>query len=562
MDPLKSVLGPKVAGTRVVPIVTKIVALFTVFLLASNFASNYINLILNRGELLRLDNRLLVKDLAELYGFAANQYEIYRFNQNLEEAVKAMEDSAKGGLVGTYSTAFAVRKDGSFLLWASKQPRPPAFGDAQVLASVTAEGAPSEGKIRFQIGGSSYFGVYKYSDKWEALLVRAEEQNEFEANTRIIFTQVAGIIVVMTAVCLVVGALLVNRILRFVNRITQGIMRMQSESRLDLLDLRGATNDDVTYLGASINSLSSTIDNLMGIFRRFVTQDIAQRAYKEREIKLEGSTKNLTILFSDIKGFTFMTETLGHDIIDVLNLHYQRAIKRIHDEHGIVGSIIGDALLAVFGTMDTNTNKSHDSVRAAYMIQDVAAELRKDIAAHREEIVKRRGALTDAEERVYRAVLLEVGVGIDSGEVFYGNIGSYERMTNTVIGDNVNSASRLEGLTRIYRIPVVCSESVAQDVLDVSNEFRFVEIDKVQVKGKTEGKLIYWPVRAELVDAELEAELDAFTLGLDDYYEGDWQAAEEAWKKVTLPLVQVFKDRIAGGRAPENWNGIWAMTTK
>ncbi|MDP3179829.1 MAG: adenylate/guanylate cyclase domain-containing protein, partial [Spirochaetaceae bacterium] len=61
------------AGTRVVPIVTKIVALFTVFLLASNFASNYINLVLNRGELLRLDNRLLVKDLAELYGFAANQ---------------------------------------------------------------------------------------------------------------------------------------------------------------------------------------------------------------------------------------------------------------------------------------------------------------------------------------------------------------------------------------------------------------------------------------------------------------------------------------------------------
>ncbi|MDP3179889.1 MAG: adenylate/guanylate cyclase domain-containing protein, partial [Spirochaetaceae bacterium] len=394
-------------------------------------------------------------------------------------------DSARSGLTGTYSTAFAVRKDGSFLLWSSKQPRPPTFGDAQALAVVSAESASSEGKISFQIAGSSYFGVYKYSDKWEAFLVRAEERNEFEANTRTIFTQVAGIIVIMTALCLVVGALLVNRILRFVNRITQGIMQMQSESRLDLLDLRGATNDDVTYLGASINSLSSTIDNLMGIFRRFVTQDIAQRAYKEHEIKLEGSTKNLTILFSDIKGFTFMTETLGHDIIDVLNLHYQRAIKRIHDEHGIVGSIIGDALLAVFGTMDTDTNKSLDSVRAAYMIQDVAAELRKDIAAHREEIVRRRGALTDAEERVYRAVLLEVGVGIDSGEVFYGNIGSYERMTNTVIGDNVNSASRLEGLTRIYRIPVVCSESVAQDVLDVSNEFRFIEIDKVQVKGKT-----------------------------------------------------------------------------
>jgi adenylate cyclase len=560
MDPLSTILGPKVAGTRVVPIVTKIVALFSVFLLASNFASNYINLVLNQGELLRLANRILVKDLAELYGFASNQHEIYLFNRDLGEAVKAIEESAAKSLVGQRSVAFGLRKDGTLLFWSTKEEKPSGFDDAQALG-VLGAGA-KEGKLDFRLRGTSYFGVYKYSDKWEVYLIRAEERNEFEADTRRIFLQVSQIIVGMTALCIIVGALLVRRILRFVGRITQNIMRMQAEQKMELVDLKGAPNDDVTYLGASFNSLSSSINNLMSIFRRFVTQDIAQQAYKEREVRLEGKTKQLTILFSDIKGFTFMTETLGHDIIDVLNLHYQRAISRIHEEDGIVGSIIGDALLAVFGTVDSERNKSLQSLEAAYKIQDVAAELRKDIASKREEIVRRRGSLTDAEERMYRAVLLEVGVGIDGGEVFYGNIGSYERMTNTVIGDNVNSASRLEGLTRVYRVPVVCSEFVKNEAEACSSIFRFLEIDMVQVKGKTEGKRVFWPVRAELVDEALEEEFTSFSVGLQFYYEGDWDSASSSWKSVTLPLAEVFRDRVAIGKAPENWNGIWSMTTK
>ena len=562
MDPLKSVLGPRVAGTRVVPMVTKIVALFTVFLLASNFATNYINLILNRGELLRLANRLLVKDLTEIYSFSANQYEIYQFQGDLDAAVRTMEESAAKPLTGLHSAAFALKRDGSFLFWASKQPKPAAFDDPAALEQLSSPEERPEGKLAFSLGGSSYFGVYKYNAKWDAFLVRAEEITEFNADTNAIFARVSGIILAMTLLCLAVGTLLVRRILRFVGRITQRIMEMQADQRLEIVDLEGAPNDDVTYLGASLNSLSSSIDNLMTIFRRFVTQDIAQRAYRERSVKLEGTTRELTILFSDIKGFTFMTETLGNDIIDVLNLHYQRAIGRIHEQRGIVGSIIGDALLAVFGTMDGSGNKSLDSLNAAYLIQDVAAELRRDIAAKREEVVRRRGALSDAEDRVYRAVLLEVGVGIDGGDVFYGNIGSYERMANTVIGDNVNSASRLEGLTRIYRVPVICSEFVVRDVGAAGVAYRFVEIDKVQVKGKTEGKRVFWPVRTELLDDALEAELRAFSSGLEAYYAGDWPRAQAAWEGVTLPLAEVFRGRISGGSAPEDWNGIWAMTTK
>jgi len=564
MNPVSTVLGPKVSGTRVTPIVTKIVIVLSVFLLASNFASNYINITMSRGELSKLANRILVKDLAEIYSFASNQYEIMGYKGQLADAVNAMTKSASTDLSGAHSSAFAVRDDGSFLFWASADPQPASFADAKALKemSTSRDEASGEGKIYFSAGNASYFGVYKYSEKWKAYIVRAEEQREFDSQTSSIFFTVMVIIVVITLICVLVGALLVGRILGLVGRMTQSLMKMQADQRMTLIDLSDAPNDDVTYLGASFNALSSTIDNLMSIFRRFVTQDIARRAYSEREIRLEGTTKDLTILFSDIKGFTFMTETLGNDIIDVLNLHYQRAIGRIHQSDGIVGSIIGDALLAVFGTIEGTANKSLDAVNAAYRIQEVAAELRESLRAERDRILERKGALTDAEERVYRAVLVEVGVGIDGGEVFYGNIGSYERMTNTVIGDNVNSASRLEGLTRIYHVPVVCSEYVKREVERDSKDYFFLEIDRVQVKGKTEGKSIFWPVPSGKADEAFRSRADAFARGLAAYYDGEWSRAGREWKDVDLPLVDVFKDRISARKAPSDWNGIWSMTTK
>jgi class 3 adenylate cyclase len=556
-----SIFGPKVGGVRVVPIVTKIVALFFALLLASNLASNYINLEMNRGELLSLTNRLLIKDLAELYGFAATQSEIYGFNGNLPDAIGAIERSAAKNLTMSHSVAFGVKKGGALLFWASKQSAPGSLAGSEALAKLAADPG-GEGKLVFDLGGSTYFGVFKYNEKWQAYIVRAEETREFLEPTDSIFRRIVGIILLMTAVMIVVGAFLVGRMLRYVGRITQSIMKMQADQKMALMDFSLAPNDEISYLGLSLNSLSSMIDNLMRIFRRFVTRDIAQRAYDEREIRLEGSPKNLTLLFSDIKGFTHITETLGMDVIDVLNLHYQRAISKIHDEDGIVGSIIGDALLAVFGTLDEGSEKSPHALRAAFLIQEVAADLRESMRALRDDIIRRKGALTADDEAVYEAVLLEVGVGIDGGDVFYGNIGSYERMTTTVIGDNVNSASRLEGLTRVYRVPIICSAFVKDETEARNSDYRFLELDMVRVKGKTQGVRIFWPLRVSDIDPILAAELDAFSSGLALYYSGDWIAAAAAWRKLTLPFVDVFKDRIAGRDPPADWSGIWSMTAK
>ncbi len=371
-------------------------------------------------------------------------------------------------------------------------------------------------------------------------------------------------IVVITLVMGTIGVLLLNFMLKYIRLITSEIRKMIESQELGIVDLSKATNDDITYLGAAFNSLSSMVNNLMYIFQKFTNQDIVLKAYKEREVKLEGTKKELTILFSDIKSFTFITETLGHDIINLLNMYYDTAIREIVKYDGIIGSIIGDAILSVFGVFEeSGENKSQQAIFSAYKLQEVTENLRERMKKIKEEMEAEKGELSPQDQRIFKAVLLEIGVGIDGGEVFYGTLGSYVRMTNTVIGDDVNAASRLEGLTRIYKIPVICSDYVKEDIEKnvESHGIRFVEVDTVMVKGKTIGKKVYWPILPEDFDDDMEKNINDFELGLDHYYKGDWESANASFRACKLPVSEIFQQRTTEN-CPKDWNGIWEMTTK
>lgn len=563
MKKLDYILGEKILGVRVTPLALKIVVIFVLLLLVSNFSSNYINLTLNRGEQLKLMNQLLVKDLKELHIFAMNQYEIYFFNQDLEGTIKVITDNAEKQLKGEKSVAFGVMDSGEILFFASHRSAPEKFNDSEALKLLKSNSTNSiqEGTIEFKLGSESYFGIYKYHPRWNCYIIRGEEKGEFYRQTQIIFYNISFIIVILTVLCAALGVFLLRRILKFVKIITHSIMEMNRSNKMHLINLDGAVPDEITYLGTAINATSSTIDTLMNIFKKFVTKDVALKAYEEKQIRLEGSKADLTILFSDIKSFTFITEALGTDIIQLLNTHYDNTFKPIHENDGIIGSIIGDALLAVFGTYKSDRNKSVQALDSGFRIQKATAHLRDKMELIRNELEKDEGVLSDIEEKVFHAVSLEVGVGIDGGEVFYGNIGSFSRMTNTVIGDNVNSSSRLEGLTRIYKVPIICSQYVKEEVELNSSDYLFIELDQVFVKGKTEGKRIFWPIEKEFFSEELKADTDKFNKARELYYEGNWKGAEEIFNLINIPLKDEFLLRILEGK-PDNWSGIWAMTTK
>jgi len=562
-------LGRKVNNTRVVRVTTKIVLTFTIFILLSNLASNYANLLFNRSELLKLMNQLLIKDLKTMYSYCNNQYEIYIFDQKFDESMKSIENKGINEIKNSKAVVLGIKKDGALQFQASKVQRYDRFNDQSAIDYMASniknvDGEGSEGHLNFVFNNEEYFGMFKYNQKWDIFILRGEEKNEFFKESKIIFFQISAIIVFITLISAFIGIVVLRRILRFIDIITGSIMRMIETKELSLIDLKGATNDDITYMGTAFNSLSNTVGNLVNIFEKFANQDVVSKAYKDREVKLEGTKRELTILFTDIKSFTFITEVLGNDIIKLLNMHYDRAIREIIRYDGVIGSIIGDALLAVYGALeDATENKSYQAVLSGYELHEVTELLRLRMDKIKTELEEEKGKLNKEELQVYKAVLLDIGVGIDGGSVFYGTLGSYVRMTNTVIGDNVNAASRMEGLTRIYKVPIICSEYVKDDIeKNVKNHgIYFLELDRVMVKGKTKTQKVYWPILESEMDEKFKKNIAAFELALELYYNGKWADARKQLSKCSLRLADIFKERTQE-KCPSNWNGVWQMTTK
>ena len=603
----------KIGNTSIIPISLKLLVIFVSMLLLSNFATNFVNSFLSRAQIIKLNNSIMVSQLKDIYTAAGNQFQIFTFTGKKEDSVKAIYTTAKHGFELPNSIAAAFDKTGKLLFCASATPLPEEqkpksekdtpslnelstdFSDSAALEIMNKnlECGITDSAILFTSDLGQYYGVYKYQEEWGCYFLRAELLADTMRTNNTLFAIISIVIVFIVGGFLVAGIFMFRRILMNVRKITTDLYEMQANQKLSTINLEDSPNDDVTYLAASFNSLSSTINTLLGIFQKFASRDVVAKAYNEHQIKLEGSQRNLVMLFSDIKSFTYRTETLGNDIIDLLNVHYDKVIKKVHENSGVIGSIIGDAILAIYGTQSTQ-NKSLDALTAAWEITRVTTELRERMIERRAKIEQTR-TFTEDEERIYKAVLIDIGVGIDGGTVFYGNIGSDEHMTNTVIGDNVNSASRLEGLTRIYKLPVIVSAYIKDEIERAGiTKYKFFEIDTVQVKGKTEGKKIYFPMPIVMLNegetsedeilrsaqndeehirndkdsslalrmTELEEKFAIYENALKAYYTGDWDTARTEFKKCGIEAAQVFLERIGNSKAPENWSGIWTMQTK
>lgn len=561
----------RVGKTRIIPIGLKMLLIFICLILLSNFITNFISLQLTQRQIINLNNTIMVSQLKELYTTSSNQYQIYSYSGNREESIDAMCKVARTGFDNANSLALGVTNDGEieFLTDANELAVFPSFdSNALMLLNQNKEKGIEEGSISFSSPYGDYFGVYKYQDDWGYYIIRAELRSDLEKSNYRIYGIISALIIIFTLLFVAAGYITINREFRSLRSFTDDLIEMQKKKKLDLIDISKAPNDDVTYLAASFNSLSMQVSNLLDTFQKFVSKDIVAKAYAGRDVGLEGKQRDLAMLFSDVKSFTYRTETLGNDIIEVLNVHYNRVIHNVHENSGIVGSIIGDAILAIYGTLDSKRSKAYNAVISAWNITRATAELRQEMQGRREEIEKQR-KLTESEESVFQAVMVDVGVGVDGGKVFYGTIGRNDfddprqsHMTNTVIGDTVNSASRLEGLTRIYHIPVVVSESIKDEVTAETARYKFIEIDTVQVKGKTKGKKIYFPFDTNEMDEALLEKYQNFEEGLKAYYDGDWKAARKIFKGLELDVTQVFLERMGIKSAPADWSGIWTMTTK
>jgi len=219
------------------------------------------------------------------------------------------------------------------------------------------------------------------------------------------------------------------------------------------------------------------------IFQKYVPADVVRAALDMKEGGRLSAKLTATVLFSDIRGFTSISEQLPpEDVVGFLNDYLQRMVDIVFDEGGIVDKFIGDSVMAVFGAPVPKPDDAVRGVRAALrMIEEVAR--------------------FNAQQRRKRGVEVDVGVGLHTGPLIAGNIGSDRKMEYTVIGDTVNVANRVESLNQTMRTNVLITQQCYEATGKV---FAVRELPRMQVKGKAEPLQVYEVLRDEIASAPTE----------------------------------------------------------
>ncbi|HEY9192903.1 MAG TPA: adenylate/guanylate cyclase domain-containing protein [Methyloversatilis sp.] len=286
------------------------------------------------------------------------------------------------------------------------------------------------------------------------------------------------------------------------------------------------------------------------MFGQYVPPELVEEMSRNPEhYSMEGRNAELTVLFSDIRGFTTISEGLEpKQLTQLMNEYLGQMTTVIQDQRGTLDKYIGDAIMAFWGAPVDDAEHAGHAVKAALRMHMALAELNRSLTA--------RGWPE-----------LKIGVGLNTGPMTVGDMGSPVRKAYTVMGDAVNLASRLEGLTKQYGVGTLVGEATRRAVKDVV----FREIDRVRVKGKDEPVSIYEPLALEsdFDRARLE-ELKLWNLALRQFRGQEWDQAELTLFNLQrmapqCALYRIYSDQIAHYRREppgRDWDGVRTFETK
>ncbi|MEM7238778.1 MAG: GAF domain-containing protein [Pseudomonadota bacterium] len=351
-----------------------------------------------------------------------------------------------------------------------------------------------------------------------------------------------------------------------VERIKRVEETRNNESAVDLeLNIAGKTvSANITVLpltsgeGASLGTLViiediSSEKRVKSTMSRYMDPELADRLLAEggQDELLGGQDTTATVLFSDIRSFTSITEKLGaQGTVALLNDYFERMVDCISDEGGILDKFIGDAIMAAFGVPVTRGEDEDRAMRAAIAMMSRLWEWNEERSA--------KGLIS-----------LDMGIGLNTDRIVAGNIGSPKRMDYTMIGDGVNLAARLESACKQYRARILFSQFTQKRLRGI---YRSREIDKVVVKGKTEPVAIF-----EALDYHTDKSfpnmpdvLGHFAEGVKFYRAQDWDKAIHCFELALAgnpgdPLSQLYIDRcrVLKETPPgDGWDGIWILSEK
>ncbi|MCO4772683.1 MAG: HAMP domain-containing protein [Deltaproteobacteria bacterium] len=393
----------------------------------------------------------------------------------LREQLRGIKEGA-----GLSSPVYTLRKDGQASRFVAMTNETPFIGDLQELRAGVAQ--------TFVTGEPGSEGPYTnatdtWISAWAPIIDRdgaviAVVQADHPVGTllgeldnrslrRLLFA-LAGV-----GLAFLFAGALARGIARPIGAIAEAAARI-GEGHLDVrVDVERL--DEVGDLGRAVNDMARGLaerEQLRTMFGKYMASQVVQELLDKGELSLEGEAREITVLLSDIRGYTALTETLGAaEIVSLLNEYFGMLVDSVMEEEGVVDKFMGDAMLCWFGAPVTTEDHGASAVRAALRMEERLAEW-------------------NARRVADGKVAVATGIGIALGKVVVGNIGSQQRLEYTAIGDAVNLASRL------------CSKAEAGEVLLCSRTFEaaleggvdadcFVDVGAVDMKGVSEPVMVH-----------------------------------------------------------------------
>jgi adenylate cyclase len=285
------------------------------------------------------------------------------------------------------------------------------------------------------------------------------------------------------------------------------------------------------------------------LFGQYVPPELAaEMSQNPANYTMEGQSREMTVLFSDIRGFTNFSEKLPPtELSEVLNAYLSTMTRIIQQHRGTIDKYIGDAIMAFWNAPVDLADHAVRAVATALDMQAALPQLNAEFAARGWPEVK-------------------IGIGVNSGRMSVGNMGSEFRMSYTVMGDAVNLGSRLEGITKQYGVGILAT----QPTVEADSVHAFMKIDDVRVKGKETPVAIYEPLGPrDGLDETVRQQAAEFEAAYAAYQKQDWAIAEATLQALNAraprSLYDIYLERIAHFREtppPADWDGVFVYTTK
>ena len=388
---------------------------------------------------------------------------------------------------------------------------------------------------------------------WSGSAAKATEQRE-----RRVFWLTIAATTSTVLLGLAVAALITNRLSRPVRSLANAMRDVQG-GNLNI-ELPVSSSDEVGRLTDSFNFFVKELrskERLKQTFGKYIDPRILEHVLAQPGAEAVGSgRREMTVLFADLVGFTGLSERLTPLLmVTLLNRHFGLQALAVQEHHGVVDKFIGDSIMAFWG--QPFVKPEEHAVLACRAAQAQLAAL----DTLRRELPDITGLRRDAP-------VIDLGIGICTGEVVVGNIGSENTRSYTVIGDTANLAARLERANRVYGTQILLGESTARAI---GSRFEMREIDTIFVKGKIETTRVF-----ELMSAagQLSGELvrlrERYDAARRSYLAQDWDTAEATFRecleirpkdgpsRVFLERVQALRRNPPG----KDWNGVWQLVEK